>query len=84
MSDRNKLVADFIRSARALAAEGMSGLNAKKAVLVAGALERGADIVIVFNTSSSTVIGAIHFPDPGADPAELFRIVVPSPEGVTN
>jgi hypothetical protein len=41
-------------------------------------------VVLVFAPGAGTVVGALHFPDPAADTPELFRIVVPSPEGSTN
>jgi hypothetical protein len=80
MSDRAELLQNFIVAARLLAAEGMSGLNPEKALLVNAAQERGADVILMYVTSTETVIGALHFPDPAADPVELFRIVVPSSE----
>jgi hypothetical protein len=44
----------------------------------------GADVVLVFAPGAGTVVGALHFPDPSAEPATLFQIVVPSPEVSTN
>jgi hypothetical protein len=84
MSDREKLLADFVSAALALMCEGLRGLSPEKAVLVDRAQKMGADVVLVFSPGAGNVTGALHFPDPDAEPAMLFRIVVPSPEAVTN
>ena len=48
---------------------------------IADAAQRaGADIVLVFSPGAQTIVGALHFPDPNADPAERFRIVFPETE----
>jgi phenolic acid decarboxylase len=64
--------------------EGLSELSVEKAFHVDRAQKMGADVVLVFAPGAGTVVGALHFPDPAADTPELFRIVVPSPEGSTN
>lgn len=74
MTDRNKLLADYIDAARALAAEGLSGLDPEKARLVNAAMAAGAEVVLVYSTSSGTVIGALHSTVRDVDPVELFRI----------
>ena len=76
-SDKEKLLDDFIRAARALTAEGLSGLPPEKAVLVDAAQRAGADVVLVYVTSTEFVVGALHPLDPAADPVELFRIEMP-------
>lgn len=78
MSDREKLLADFVSAALALMCEGLSGLNPEKAVLVAQAQQMGADVVLVFAPGAGTIVGALHPPDPDADVLELFRIVLPA------
>lgn len=77
MTAREKLLADYITAARALAAEGMSGLNPEKAILVNAAQERGADVILMYVTSTETVIGALNLPNPDSNPVELFRIEMP-------
>lgn len=77
------MVENFTDAARAVAAEGLSGLSPEKAILVDAAQKAGAEICLVYATSTSTVIGALHPPDPGADPIELFRVEI-SPSGVSN
>jgi hypothetical protein len=84
MSDREKLLADFVDAALALMKEGLSGLSLENAVLVERAQKMGADVVLVFSPGAVNVTGALHFPDPDAEPAMLFRIVVPFPEEATN
>lgn len=84
MSDRDTLIKNFVDAALALMREGLSGLNPEKAVLVDRAQKMGADVVLVFAPGAGTIVGALHFPDPAADTPELFRIVVPFPEGSTN
>ena len=84
MTDRKKLLDDFVTAALALMCEGLSGLNFEKAVLVAQAQKMGADVVLVFAPGAGTVVGALHPPEPDADVHELFRIIVPSSEVSTN
>ena len=84
MSDRKILLDEFIAAALALMTEGLSGLSVENALLVARAQTVGADVVLVFSPGAGNVTGALHFPDPSAEPAMLFRIVVPSPEGSSN
>jgi len=84
MSDRDALLKNFVDAALELMKEGLSGLNVEKALAVSGAQQMGADIVLVFSPGAGNVTVALHFPDPDAEPATLFRIVVPIPEGVTN
>jgi hypothetical protein len=83
-TDKEKLLADFVTAALALMREGLSGLSIEKAFHVDRAQKMGADVVLVFAPGAGTVVGALHFPDPAAEPATLFKIVVPSPEGSTN
>ncbi|HEX9849264.1 hypothetical protein [Candidatus Deferrimicrobium sp.] len=83
-TDRDKLLADFVTAALELMKEGLSGLNVEKAFHVSRAQQMGADVVLVFAPGAGTVVGCLHFPDPDADTPELFRIVVPFPEGVSN
>ena len=84
MSDREKLLADFIDAALKLMQEGLSGLTVENALLVARAQQMGADVVLVFAPGAGTVVGALHPPDPEADVLELFQIAVPFPEVSTN
>jgi hypothetical protein len=84
MSDRDALLKNFVNAALELMKEGLSGLNVEKALLVSRAQSMGADIGIVFFPGAGTVVGCLHFPDQDAEPATLFRIVIPVPEGVTN
>jgi hypothetical protein len=37
-------------------------------------MKNGADVCLVFVTSTETVVGALHPLDPAGDPVELFRI----------
>jgi len=74
MTDRDRLLKSYIEAARALVAAGLSGLAPEKAVLVNAAMDRGAEVVLVHNTSTATVIAALHHPSPDVDPVELFRI----------
>jgi hypothetical protein len=82
--DRPTLLRNFVDAALALMSEGLSGLSVENALLVAQAQAAGADVVLVFSPGAGNVTGALHFPDPSAEPAMLFRIVVPSPKGSTN
>jgi phenolic acid decarboxylase len=84
MSDKATLLQNFVDAALALMKEGLSELSVEKAFHVDRAQKMGADVVLVFAPGAGTVVGALHFPDPAADTPELFRIVVPSPEGSTN
>jgi len=84
MSDRDALLKDFVTAALALMGSGLSGLSVEKAFHVSRAQQLGADVVLVFAPGAGTIVGCLHFPDPDADTPELFRIVVPVPEGVTN
>jgi hypothetical protein len=84
MTNRDALLKNFIDAALALMREGLSGLSIEKAFHVDQAQKMGADVVLVFAPVAGTVVGALHPPDPDADVHELFRIVVPLPEGVTN
>ena len=83
-TDRDALLKNFVDAALALMQEGLSGLSPEKAVLVERAQKMGADVCLVFAPGAGTVVGALHFPDPSAEPATLFQIVVPSSEGSTN
>jgi hypothetical protein len=83
LSDKSVLIKNFVDSALALVAEGLSGLNPEKAVLVDAALKAGSEICLVYATSGATVIGALHPPGPDADPIELFRVEI-SPSGLSN
>jgi hypothetical protein len=84
MSDRDALMKDFVAAALELMKAGLAGLSIEQAVLVARAQAAGADVVLVFAPGAGTIIGALHPPDPAADPVPLFKIVVPFPEGSTN
>jgi hypothetical protein len=84
MSDRDVLVKNFVDVALDLMKSGLSELSLENAVLVERAQKMGADVVLVFSPGAGNVTGALHFPDPDAEPAMLFRIVVPFPGGVTN
>ena len=84
MSDRDALLKNFVDAGLALMKEGLSGLPIEKAILVDAAQKAGADVCLVFAPGAGTVVGALHPYDPDADVLELFRIVVPSPEGSTN
>ena len=83
-TDRDALLKNFVTAALELMKEGLSGLNVEKAIAVSRAQQMGADIGIVFFPGAGTIVGCLHFPDPDADTPELFRIVVPVPEGSTN
>ena len=80
MSDREKILADFVTAALELMKAGLSGLSIEKAFHVDRAQKMGADVVLVFAPGAGTIVGALHPLDPDADVAELFRIVVPSSE----
>lgn len=82
--ERAALLKNFVDAALALMGEGLSGLNAEKAILVDRAQKMGADVCLVFAPGAGTIVGALHPCEPGADVLELFRIVIPSPEGSTN
>ena len=84
MTDREKLLADFVSAALALMCEGLSGLPAEKALHVDRAQKMGADVVLVFAPGAGTIVGALHPPDPDADVMELFRLVVPVSGGSSN
>jgi hypothetical protein len=78
MSDREaELLKNFVDAALALMSEGLSGLPPEKAILVDRAQRLGADVALVFAPGAGTVVGALHFPDPSAEPAKLFQIEVP-------
>jgi hypothetical protein len=79
-----ELLKNFVDAALALMSAGLSGLSVEKAFHVSRAQQMGADIGIVFFPGAGTIVGALHPPDPDADVLELFRILVPSPEGSTN
>jgi hypothetical protein len=83
-TDRDALLKNFVDAALALMKEGLSGLSIEKAFHVSRAQQMGADVVLVFAPGAGTVVGALHPPEPDADVLELFRIVVPFPEGVSN
>lgn len=74
MTTRNELLQDFLQAARALAAEGLSGLKPEEAILVDRAQRAGADVCLVYVTSTDFVVGALHPLDPASDPVEIFRI----------
>ena len=75
MSDRrSELLAAYIPAARALAAEGLSALNPEKMVLVDAAQRAGADVILMFVTSTETVLGVLNLPNPDSDPVTIFRI----------
>jgi hypothetical protein len=80
MNDRDALLKNFVDAALELMKSGLSGLSVENALLVAGAQAAGADVVLVFSPGAGNVTGALHFPDPDAEPAMLFRIIVPFPE----
>jgi hypothetical protein len=80
MSDREKLLADFVDAALALMKEGLSGLTVEKAILVERAQAAGADVCLVFSPGAQKIVLALHPADPDADVVELLRIVVPFPE----
>lgn len=82
--DRDKLLADFVTAALELLKRGLSDLPVEKAFHVARAQQMGADVCLVFAPGAGTVVGALHPPEPDADVLELFRVVVPVPEAVTN
>jgi hypothetical protein len=82
MTNRDKLLATFIDAARALAGEGMGGLNPEKAIIVDAAMKNGADVILMYVTSTETVIGALNLPTSDSDPVTLFRIEMS--EGATN
>jgi hypothetical protein len=84
MSDKDTLLKNFVDAALALMKERLSQLSIGNALLVAQAQAAGADVVLVFSPGAGNVTGALHFPDPSAEPAMLFRILVPVPEGVSN
>jgi hypothetical protein len=78
MTDRDALVRNFVDAALELMKEGLSGLTLEKAFHVERAQKMGADVCLVFAPGAGTVVGALHFPDPEAEPATLFRIVLPA------
>jgi hypothetical protein len=80
MSDRDVLVKNFVDVALDLMKSGLSELPLENAVLVERAQKMGADVGIVFFPGAGTIVGCLHFPDPDAEPATLFRILVPFPE----
>jgi hypothetical protein len=82
--DRAILLKNFVDAALALMAEGLSGLPIEKALLVDRAQKAGADVCLVFAPGTGRIVGALHPCEPDADVVELFRIVIPSPEGSTN
>ena len=84
MTARDALLKAFIDAALALMKEGLSQLSVEKAFHVDRAQKMGADVCLVFSPGTGNVVGALHPPEPDADVLELFRIVVPFPEGVTN
>jgi len=84
MTIRDDLLKNFVDAALALMGEGLSGLSSGQAVLVDRAQKVGADVVLVFAPGAGTIVGALHPPNPDGDVLELFRIVVPFPEGVAN
>lgn len=84
MSDREKLLSDFVTAALELMKEGLSGLSVEKAFHVNQAQKMGADICLVFAPGAGTVVGCLHPPEPDADVAELFRIIVPFLEEVSH
>ena len=81
--ERDELVQRFRDAALALAAEGLSMLDVRKAVLVDAALRSGADVCVVFATLSGVVVGALHPLCPDADPVEIFRVEI-SPSGTSH
>ena len=83
-TDRSALLKNFVDAALALMQEGLSRLPIEKTLHVERAQKMGADVALVFAPGAGTVVGALHPPDPDADVLELFRFVVPSPEGSTN
>jgi hypothetical protein len=84
MSDREKILADFVQAALELMKAGLSQLPVEKAFHVSQAQKMGADICLVFAPGAGTIVGALHPPDPDAEVLELFQIVVAVPEGSTN
>jgi hypothetical protein len=84
MTNRDALLKNFVDAALELMKEGLSGLSLGNAVLVERAQKMGADVVLVFSPGAGNVTGALHFPDPSAEPAMLFRIQVPFPEVSTH
>ena len=85
MTDRrSELLKNFIDAALELMKAGLSQLPVEKAFHVDRAQQMGADVCLVFAPGAGTVVGCLHPPEPDADVLELFRIVVPSPEGSTN
>jgi hypothetical protein len=82
--DRPTLLRNFVDAALELMKEGLSQLPIEKAFLVERAQKVGADVVLVFAPGAGTIVGALHPPDPDAEPATLFQIVVPVSEGVSN
>jgi hypothetical protein len=82
--DRDALLKNFVDAALALMKEGLSQLPIEKAFHVDRAQKMGADVCLIFAPGAGTVIGALHPPDPDAEVLELFRVVVPFPEGVSN
>jgi hypothetical protein len=80
-----ELLKNFVDSALELMKAGLADLCVEKALLVSRAQAAGADIGIVFFPGAGTIVGCLHFPaDQDAEPATLFRIVLPVPEGTTN
>jgi hypothetical protein len=84
MSDRDALLKNFVDAALELMKAGLSSLPIERMLYVDRAQKLGADVVLVFAPGAGTIVGALHPPDPDADVLELFKIVVPVPEGVTN
>ena len=74
MSDREKLLADFIDAALKLMQEGLSGLTVENALLVARAQQMGADVVLVFAPGAGTVVGGISPTDRRLPLIPLFKI----------
>lgn len=83
-TDRDALLKNFVDAALELMKAGLSSLPIERMLYVSQAQKMGADVVLVFAPGAGTIVGALHFPDPAAEPATLFKIVVPSPEGSTN
>jgi hypothetical protein len=83
-TDRDALLKIFVDAALELMKAGLSSLPIERMLYVEQAQKLGADVVLVFAPGAGTVVGALHFPDPSAEPATLFQIVVPSPEVSTN
>jgi len=75
MSDRDELLRTYLNAAGALAAEGLSQLDVRKALFVASAMEKGAELILVHAAASGSVIVALHPPGGSdADPVEICRL----------